>query len=93
MPNVKLFDLNIAKEVGTDAATVLQELLEWQFYSKANNRNKEDIVITISLDELKSSFFYLSDKQLKKAISRLKRMKFIDCNLDDKEFSLYKIRY
>jgi len=67
------FDTNMAKVVGTNAATILENLVYWQRKNQANNTNLHDGKCWVynSIEAWKELQPYLSTSQLRTAFSKL----------------------
>lgn len=78
--SVNYFDTKIAKSVGVNAAVIYQNLYYWCEKNKANNRSIRDGKVWTynSVKAFSELFDYLSEKQIKTALSKLESAGLIE---------------
>lgn len=68
------FDAKIAKETNTDSAIIYDKINRWCNENMKNNKNNNDgkFWVKISIRDFKKHFAYLSEKQIRRCLEKLK---------------------
>lgn len=83
------FDIDVAKEVGTNAAVLLENIAWWVRTNEANERNLHDGKYWTynSVDAFAKLFPYLSKKQIRTALDKLEEFGYLETGCFNEQWS------